>query len=75
VRLVTRSFPQRIPTVVVRPSDFDTVEALITDLKPSAEGSWRAQILDCVTDGLIEDLGSDWRRLDERIERVTEEAV
>ena len=23
--------------------------------------------------GIIEDLGSDWRRLDERIERVTEE--
>jgi hypothetical protein len=32
--------------------DFGTVETLVPDLKPRAEGSGRSQVLDSVTDGL-----------------------
>ena len=44
--------PQRILTVFVQALDFATVEALVSDLQPSAEGSGRAQVLNGVTERL-----------------------
>ena len=53
-RLHARSlrFPERILTVFVQALDFNTVEALVSTLQPSAKGSRRPQILNCISKGL-----------------------
>ena len=51
-RLGSLRLAQRIVAGFVQSLNFVTVEALIPNLQPNAERSGRAQVLDCITDGL-----------------------